>query len=409
MMNVLLVNTYYYMRGGDCRSTFNIADMLRSRQHKVINFAMHHPINFPCEYSDYFSYYIDFPEEMAKRTLKAMINVLSTTFYNRGAAQKIRSLVRDMNPQIAHLNNYMHHLGISIVYALRNMRVPIVWTLRDYTAICPNTHLMCGSEICESCHKTKYFMAPLKKCKKGSFSASFVAAMEGYFNRYCGGLRYIDLFIAPSEFLRNKAIEYGIPKRKIIHIPNFIKVSDYQPVYSKGCHFLYMGRLDEHKGVKTLLDAMKKLKDNRLLIAGDGPQKSELEEYAKDNSINNVEFLGHLRGERLKKTIADSIAVVVPSMWYEVFGLVIVEAYASGKPAITASIGGMTELVRDGVTGFLFEPGNADQLADKMNYLANHREEAQEMGKKGRGIAEQHYTPEVHYESLMKAYKFAVS
>lgn len=408
-MKVLLVNTYFYMRGGAERSTFNTAELLHLKGHQTVHFAMHHPQNFPSNYSKYFSYYIDFPKEMAKNTLKSLLKVLKTTFYNHYAKEQLTRLLRKERPDVAHLNNFLHHLSISVLYGLRKRCVPIVWTLRDYTIACPNTSFLDDriGEVCESCHKMRYFMAPIRRCKKGSFSASLIAMLEEYFNRLCGALRFVDVFIAPSRFLKKKMIQYGLPGKRILHIPNFVKASDYNPKYSGGEHFLYIGRLSREKGLKTLLKAMRRLREGRLLIVGEGPQRNELEDYVRDNNLDNVKFLGHLSGDKLKRVVDGAVAVVVPSEWYEVFGLVIVEAYAAGKPVVASRIGGIPELVRDGVTGLLFEPANADELAEGMNRLVRNPNMATEMGREARELAEECYSPDAHYEMLIRAYRMA--
>jgi glycosyltransferase involved in cell wall biosynthesis len=215
----------------------------------------------------------------------------------------------------------------------------------------------------------------------------------------------IDLFISPSSFLRNKMIEFGIDKNKIIHIPNFINSNEYTPNYSNSNYILYFGRLEKHKGLETFIAAMKHVKTSKLYVVGDGSYRNMLERYSKKNNMKNVVFLGFVTRKRLIELVRFSLFTVLPSEWYENCPMTILESFAFGKPVIGASIGGIPELVEDGSTGMLFDAGNVDDLAEKINYLLDNKNLAVEMGKNARKKVKEEYNEDVHCKRVTEAYK----
>jgi len=232
--------------------------------------------------------------------------------------------------------------------------------------------------------------------------------LEGYYHRFLKMFQYIDYFIMPSKFSQNKFIEYGFIPNKVIHIPNFIELNenDIKVESHNNNYILYIGRLSSEKGVETFIKAFEKIDKIELLIAGDGPLKSELKHLASYNK--RIKFLDFLQKREIYKLIKNSSIVVLPSKCYENFPYSILEAFALGKPVIGSRIGGIPELVKDGENGLLFEPGNANELAEKIKWMIAHPKERQEMGQRARELVKREYTPEMHYKQLMAVYKTAL-
>jgi glycosyltransferase involved in cell wall biosynthesis len=160
-------------------------------------------------------------------------------------------------------------------------------------------------------------------------------------------------------------------------------------------YFLFAGRLDITKGLHIILNAISNVNESiKILVAGDGPCKSEIQNTSK------IKYEGQLTRIDLIKKIHEAIAVIFPSIWYETFGLSIIEAFASGKPVIASNLGAMAELIEDGRTGLLFEPGNSDDLADKINWANEHKEEMRQMGINARKEYEEKYTAERKYKNI---------
>lgn len=239
---------------------------------------------------------------------------------------------------------------------------------------------------------------------RDSFCFSLMACVEQCVHSMFGSFRGIDMSIAPSGFLKQKMIEHGFSAKKICHIPNFIFDDDYHASREFDDYIVYFGRLVKEKGVETLIAAVKNLAPLKLIIAGHGSQMQTLERMVDAAGIDNVEFKGCLSREEIKPIIANALFVVLPSQWYEVFGMTIIESFAMGKPVIGANIGGIPEIIDDGINGLLFNPGDAEDLVKKIKYLLNNKDKVREMGGNARKKAEENYGAEAHYEALMKLY-----
>lgn len=419
-MKVLLINNFYYNRGGDCTYMFSLKKLLESQGHKTVVFSMNHPNNFDSEYSKYFVSYINYEEQVKNKSVSAAFQVASRTIYSTEASKNIAELIKAEKPDIAHIQNLHHHITPSIFHVLRDYKIPIIWTLHDYSVICPNTSFLAHGKICEKCRKRKYYWPVITKCKKNSFAASTMASVELLTHKIMRYYRQVDYFISPSMFLRDKLIEYGFSKDNIVHLNNFTYFStpEKEKVTEDG-YFMYLGRLSEEKGIKTLIDAANKvfsgdstnseLSKCKLKIIGDGPIRDKIMYYARSkNTEHNVEFLGHKSHEEAMEILAGCKFLILPSEWYENFPYSVLEAFALGKPVIASRIGGISELVRNWETGLLFEPGNPEMLALKISFLLKHPEKARNLGRNAREFMSGDISPENHYIKLMDIYNRAI-
>ncbi|GAI34400.1 unnamed protein product, partial [marine sediment metagenome] len=249
-------NTFHYYRGGDCVYTFQVAELLQQMGHKIIHFAMHHPLNLLSQYSEFFVPEIDLPKELAQGGLRSRIRVLTRAVYSNKSKQKLSQLLDEYPVDIAHVQNINRHITPSIFHVLRARNRPIVWTLHDYFLLCPNSIFFSKDRVCEACKGGRFYKAVFKRCRKDSYLASVVVMLEEHIHRLLGLLKLVDFFIAPSQFLENKMIEYGFPSDKVIHIPNFIDTKSIKPSLNSNGYILYSGRLSYEKGLKTLVKAV---------------------------------------------------------------------------------------------------------------------------------------------------------
>ena len=409
-MKILLVNNYYYNRGGDCTYLFSLKKLLEEKGHKVSIFSMNHPNNFDSEYSKYFVSYINYDEEIKDVGIYSSLKVLNRTIYSKEARVKIEELIKEERPDIVHLQNIHHHITPSIFYILKKYKIPVVWTLHDYTLICPNTSFLSHGKICERCRKKKFFWPFIVKCKKDSFGASSMAAFETTLHNLIKIDNFVDAFIAPSKFLYDKFLEYGIESDKLVHLNYFTTFNCKCDEISTNDYYLYVGRLSEEKGIKNLIDAALRVNKSKLKIAGAGPLQNELVAYSKARDKNGIiEFLGHKSHEELVVLYKNCKFIVVPSEWYEVSGLIIFEAFVCGKPAIGSRIGGIKELIKDTERGILFETGNNDDLSAAIKFLLNNPNIVEEMGKKARDFVTKELSAAKHYQKLIIIYEQAIS
>jgi len=407
-MKILMVNTFHYYRGGDCVYTFQLTELLQQMRHKIIHFAMHHPLNLPSQYSEFFVPKIDFVKELERGELQSGIRVLTRAVYSNKSKQKLSQLLDRYPVDIAHIANIHGHITPSIFHTLRARNIPIIWTLHDYFLICPNSTFFSKNRVCETCGGRRFYNVVIKRCKKESLAASLIVMLEEYLDRLLGLLKIVDFFVAPSHFLRNKMVEYGFPSDKVIHIPYFVDGRTAEPSSHNNGHILYSGRLSYEKGLKTLVKAVSLCDSVKLFIAGSGPLKAELETTAKNIAPEKVAFLGYLNRDRLQKAIDDAMFIVVPSEWYENLPYSILEPFASAKPVVGSRIGGIPELIKDRQTGILFQPGNVNDLVEKIRWMVEHPKERDEMGRRARELVEKEYNPELHYERLMEVYEAAL-
>ncbi|MFH0808985.1 MAG: glycosyltransferase [Pseudomonadota bacterium] len=403
-MRILFLNNYYYLRGGSERVLFQEMAALEAVGHQVAVFSRRHPENLPTPHESLFTPPMD--TQRVSFGPRALVT-LRELFYSQANYQAVRRIVAEFKPDVAHAHNIYGRLSTSVLDALRDCQVPAVLTLHDYKLICPNYLLLCGGRICEACKGGRFYQAFLNRCHKGSYAASAVYALESGFTRLWGKYDSLRGLIAPSRFLGCKFAEFGFDSRRIHYIPNCIDTDEYVAAAGMGRHILFLGRLSREKGVDVLLAAHGALPNKPrppLLIVGDGPERQKLREAAA--SLEDREFAGYLQGSALRETIRQALAVVVPSVWYENAPLAVLEAMACGKPVIGARIGGISEMIDDAETGYLFEPGNAADLVDKLSRLLGlPRAQLAAMGAAARRKAEVHYSPEAHLSGLLGLYE----
>ncbi len=407
-----MIDKYFFVKGGAERYYFELKDVLERRGHTVIPFSMKHPANRETPYADAFVDNIDFNPRSPMQKISTGLRSVGRIFYSVQAKRRLTRLIRRTRPDIAHLHMIDHQISPSILPVLRKAGIPVVQTVHTFKLVCPAYRLyhMGRREVCEKCLKGSYWRALAERCHKNSFFATLLVVLETLFHKaFRFYERGVDLFLVPSRFMGAKLIEGGIRPEKIRHIFYTIEIARYRPSYSSDGYFIYYGRLSEEKGLLTLLKAVQGGVGLPLHIAGDGPQRPVLERTVRDRRIGGVRFLGALEGEALKRAVARSRFVVVPSEWYENSPLVIYESMAMGKPVIGADMGGIPELIDPGVDGFLYPAGDAESLRNRIRFLAEHPAMPPKMGRAARRKAERLFSPSIHYEKLMELYREAQS
>ncbi len=366
-MRILFVNTYYYRRAGAEVHALDLAEHLRRRGHEVRFFAMQHPENLESEDSAYWVPEIDFRSMNDVKSPGNAVRVLSRAIYSRAARRALSRMLSEWRPDVAHVHSLHGHLTPSVIVELNERRIPVVWTLHDYKLLCPNTDLAAHGELCERCKGARYWQCTVHKCKKDSRSASLVATLEAEFHRLLRLPRRVHTFIAPSEFLKQKFIEFGWTSDKIVHMPNFTNHPLATNVsMPNGRRVLYAGQLERIKGVMTLVESLRNARGIRLDVAGAGPLFEDIEAMTAVPSWAGAEIVLHGRvGQDVLGSLIDAARlVVVPSEWYENSPYAVIESFAHARPVVASRIGGLPELVTDGANGITFDPGSAEQLSE---------------------------------------------
>jgi glycosyltransferase involved in cell wall biosynthesis len=381
-MNILLVHNSYQQPGGEDRVFQMEADLLRSHSHRVILYQSHN-------------------DDVARFGRAALF---AKTIWNHQSYLELRRVICDNKIDLVHLHNTFPLISPSACYAAAAECVPVVQTLHNYRLLCPAATLYREGRICETCvGKSITFPAVLHSCYRGSMAASFASTTMLASHRLAGTWqRKVSAYIALTNFAREKFIEGGLPGTKIHVKPNFIH-PDPGIGPGAGSYALFMGRLTPEKGVRTLLNAWKILDGAMPLeIAGEGLLAEETRAAAAQ--IPNISLRGWLPREHLQEMILNAAAVIVPSEWYEPFGLTIAEAFAAGVPVIASRLGSLTAMIRHRETGLLFEPGSAADLAAQVRWLLLNPNELPAMRVNARREFEEKYTGERNYQLLMNIY-----
>ena len=311
-----------------------------------------------------------------------------------------------------HLHNFAHQISPSILHVLKRFGIPSVMTMHDYKLVCPVYSLLLNGSPCERCRGGKYYQCFINSCVKNSRIKSLLSTIEMYtHHKLLHIYELIKIYISPSRFLKNKAMEMGFQK-KIVHLPNFVNVEDFTPNYDfVENSIVYVGRLSYEKGLLTLIEAVRNIKNLNLKVIGEGPQREDLEsrvESLQPRMNGHIHFLGYKSGGELINEIRNSLFLVLPSESYENNPLAIIEGYALGKPVIGSKIGGIPELVKEEETGLCFEPGNVEELGSKIEYLKGNPRKIKEMGRNARTFVEQELNADRHYQDLISIYSQAM-
>lgn len=402
-MRILLCSNFLYRRGGDCTDLFNVAEILQSHGHDVLFFSMHHPENIDCKQSKYFVDHIDYAELNKNKSPAAALEVLRRSVFSTQARRNIRQLLHELRPDIVHLHNIHAHLTPSILTPIREFGCPIVWTLHDYKLLCPEDSFLAHDHVCEACKGGRFYNCLIRRCKKGSTAASGMAMVEAYTHRLLHIPRQVDAFIAPSRFLQSKFIEFGWPEEKLHFIRYALRPMPELHLEGYG-YGLFIGQLRKKKGVHTLIQALHIAGDPPFHITGDGPEREALEEQASSLGLKNTQFLGWKSGDDLRRETDGADYGVVCSEWYENCPFSVFEQQARGKAVIASRIGGLAELIKDKKNGYLFDPGDVDQLADCVRKIIQNTDQRTLMGTEARRQVTMNFDPETQYEALMSLY-----
>lgn len=401
-MRVVFANKYHFLKGGAERYLFELAALLERHGHTVIPFAMRDRRDFETEWRRYFVSPVR--TEKASWSLQGL-KTAGRIIWSGEARRKFSALCEAARPDLVHVHNIYHQISPSILPEAKRRGLPVVLTAHDYKLISPNYSLFHDGAVCEPPKGNWAWGAVRHRCVRGSTAASLLCATEYALHRLLGAYqKNIDRIIAPSRFMAAILADYGLPAEKIVHIPHFIGAAAWQPRY-EGDYALFVGRLVPEKGVETLIRAAAMAHEVPVRIVGDGPDGARLKSLAEKLGASNVEFRGLKSGADLVAEYAGARFVVIPSVWYEVFGLVALEAYAAGKPVVASQIGGLAELVRPGETGVPVSAGDAAGLAEVMSGLWADLERCAKMGRAGRAWVEQDFSPEKHYERIFGLYR----
>jgi len=385
-MKILLCHNFYRSKGGEDRCVELLSELLTSKGHTVL------------------------PLFKSSRSIEAYGAIKRSTLpfemvYSLSSRFAVRSLVQENPPQLAYIHNLYPFVSPSVLSVLKKHSVPIILTMHAYKPLCTNGLFFTKGHVCEKCGEGNYIHGIINNCRN-SYVESAVYAIAFAIHRHLRLIQpYVDLFVTPSEFLKRKLIQYGYPEHKLAVLPNFVSMKNNRSVNSPpGDYLVYFGRLSSEKGVMTLLDAAKFVPQIEIVIAGDGPLRSRVSRYIEGQKIKNVRMVGYLSGNDLWSIVSGARFTIVPSESYETFPYTAIESLYLSKPVVASRIGGLPEIIDDGINGLLFEPGNPLDLGQKINDLWSNSDLIKKMGSNGEQKAKSLYSPERFYERLSRVF-----
>jgi glycosyltransferase involved in cell wall biosynthesis len=402
MTTLLSINNYHYQRGGAESVFLEQNRLFRESGCNVVPFSMHHPKNSSSEWENYFINKIEFGDSYS---LKEKALNSGKVIFSFEARRKLAALIDAIRPDVAHAHNVYHHISPSIFSLLKQRGIPTVLTLHDLKIACPAYKMLAHDGVCERCKGGKLWNVVQHRCLKNSTLLSALAMVESSVHRLLGCYsRNIDRFIVPSLFYQEKLIEWGWPRGKFVHIPNFVDTARLVPKKGgPGSAFVYIGRLSPEKGLATFIQAAA-LAGVEAWIVGSGAEERSLIRLVQDCGAD-VKFFGHRSADALWDLIRKARCLVLPSEWYENAPMSVMEAYALERPVIGARIGGIPELVREGETGALFESGNINALARALRHVSDQSDaNILEMGKAGRAWMTADFSANQYVKKLKDLY-----
>lgn len=319
------------------------------------------------------------------------------------SVRDFKAVLRRFKPDLVHAHELFPLVSPWILPVCRESDIPVVMTCNDYHLTCPARNHVRNGSVCTECVDHGIFRSVIHNCRGRRMESVTMAAYCGMVERLGLYLNNVTHFIAPSQFTRDWLLRHAhIDPTKITAVPTLVDIPESASDPSVGQYAAFAGRFVPEKGIDILLAASR--------LSGVPVQLSrsansfvtiDLPHTARVSIDNGVEAVhAFYRGARM---------VVVPSVWFETFGLVAAEAMATGIPVIASRIGALAELIEDGVDGLLFEPGDACDLAEKMNWLWDQPAVGREMGVRAREKAIRLWRSGAHMERTLSVYNTALA
>ena len=404
---VLHVNKFLYRRGGAEAYMEDVAALQVAAGYRVDFFGMHHPDNEPRSLEALFPSHIELEPPPASALGKA--SAVGRMLWSTSAAKGMDAALDSFEPDVVHLHNIYHQLSPSVLRPLAKRGIPAVMTLHDYKLACPTYQLLDHGQVCEACLGGRFQHAVLRRCKDDSLAASVMVAAELSLHTIFGAYRPVTLFICPSHFLEAKMASANVFPDRLRWVHHFIDASVVEVKAAPGGGVVFAGRLSHEKGVDTLIKAIGlMLGEATLDIAGEGPLRGDLEALAAVVAPGRVRFHGRLSKDALYELLRASAVAAVPSRWFENQPIAILEAFASGLPIVGSNIGGIPELIDDGVDGLLAPADDPPAWARALTELLSDPDRAMAMGMSARTKIERDFRPDLHLAQIAGVYDEAV-
>ncbi|GAB6282667.1 MAG: hypothetical protein STSR0008_14130 [Ignavibacterium sp.] len=414
-MKILIINYRFFISGGPERYMFNLIELLQSYGHEIIPFSIKYNMNQKSKYENYFasplSNYDEIYFKEQTKNLKSIYKSIIRTFWSYEVYKKLNKLIEDISPDFAIVLHYQRKLSPSVLSALHKKKIPFIVRVSDFAMICPNGHLFREDKICEKCISFGLKNSVKYACVQNSKIASLINYLSLKLQYQFKIYNKIPFFIVPSKFSIKKHVEKGLLEKKFIQIPTFVLTENNKLDYIGRENLIYyIGRIEYNKGLHILIKSLKILKEKNVNIyaeiigIGDNTYSDLQRSFCKSNELNNIKFLGFLDKNTIYEKLKYAKATIVPSLWYDNQPNSALESMACGTPVIASNHGSLSEIVYNGVNGYLFNPGDSEDLASKIENLIN-LENFEKLSKSTLNYVKEKHSPIKHYNMIMDLYQ----
>lgn len=387
-MKILIAHNHYgdFATGGEAMVFHAETNLLKSYGYEVLTYERSN-------------------SELINKSLRNRVNAVLNLHWSERTIAEVGKIMDEFKPDILHVHNYKFLITPSIFYAAKQRGIKTVLTLHNYRLMVPCGNFMTkNGKVCEKCLTESPVNILKYRCAQGSFLKSFL--QYRLFTKTKFKLNQlvdlVDTYIVLSNFAKNKLEQTGVPANQIVVKPNFITTENNNNLSSKNERAVFIGRLSFEKGLLNLIEDWSAI-NYPLYIIGTGPLENKAKEISKSNK--NITFLGNMENKKVKEFLAESSFLVFPSTWYEGMPITILEAMSVGVPVIATNLGPRSEMIKDGINGFLYENGNSTDFIDKVNMLIKNKELREKMGKAAKEEYLKKYTPEMNFKMLDVIYK----
>ncbi|MGZ8559054.1 MAG: glycosyltransferase family 4 protein [Chitinophagaceae bacterium] len=416
-MKIIIVNYRYFISGGPERYLFNIKDLLEKNGHVVIPFSVKNSHNQPSEYENYFLSPIGegkevYFNEYDKSDVKTMLKTFSRMFYSFEAKRKLSDLIKATNPDLVYVLHYQNKISASIFAAAIKNKVPVIHRISDFGQICANGifYRARKKDICERCLHGSKMNAVVNKCVHDSYILSAIKSSSLQLQKVLGLTKKISAFVVPSKFTISKLQQYGFPAEKLFHIPTFFNFQtlkgkqdiSYEPFA------LFVGRVEEEKGLMTLLKAFENTNYALKIIGNSSSGYDKVLKKYLENKNHNIEFLGLKTFDEIQAYLRTCAFTVMPAEIYDNFPNTVLESYAFRKCVLATNVGSLREIVIDNVTGVLFPLKDTAALKTKIQYLFDNKTACIELGGNAFNKLNEDFSAEKHYQKLITLFNKTV-
>lgn len=380
---ILMVHNYYQIPGGEDTVVENEKRLLEEYGHEVVLYTRHN-------------------NELKSMSPLQKLCLPFATVFNPRTYWEIKKIIRDEKIEIVHVHNTLNLISPAVYYAAIKMKVPVVQTIHNFRFLCPGATFYRNGHICEDCVNKGLRCAVKHKCYRGSRPQTLVCVIGTWIHRHTGILGKIN-YICLTVFNREKLLQLKqVKSYKVFVKPNFTFQSHIDSKQPTKDYYLFIGRIEEIKGVRVLIEAFSRMPNRKLVLAGDGPLYEELMKSTQQQHFNNISFLGRLNHDVLLKKIGNAKAVILPSQIYEGFPMTVPESFSMSTPMIVGDIGNCGALIIEGYTGTKFIYNSVDSLVEAIDRFETQNIEL--MGKNAYQMYVESFSSYKNYEKLENIY-----